>query len=93
MIPLKQAVQAHPVLAGVAQRIERSQRMLATILPLLPAGLRSQVAAGPVDESSWCLFVRNAAVASKLRQLSPTLLQALQREGLGVAQLRLKVRA
>lgn len=93
MIPLNQAVKANPALAAVAQRVERSQRMLATILPLLPAHLRTQVSAGPVDETSWCLFVRNPAVGSKLRQLTPTLLQTLQQAGLGVEQLRLKVRS
>ena len=67
--------------------------MLATILPLLPAHLRSQVSAGPVDETSWCLLVRNPAVGSKLRQLTPTLLQTLQQAGLGVEQIRLKVRS
>jgi len=91
MIPLKQAVQASSVLAQITQRIQQSQQMLATIQPLLPVGLRSQVSPGPVDENTWCLFVTNPAVASKLRQLSPALLAALRTAGWGVANLRLKV--
>jgi hypothetical protein len=92
MIPLKQAVLASSVLSGITQRIQQSQQMLATIQPLLPVGLRSLVQAGPVDENTWCLFVANPAVASKLRQLAPALLAALCTAGWGTKNLRLKVR-
>jgi hypothetical protein len=92
MIPLNQAVQASPVLSGITQRIQQSQQMLATILPLLPAALRQQVWAGPLDGTSWCLFVGNPSVGTKLRQLTPALLAALRQSGMGVEQLRLKVR-
>jgi hypothetical protein len=93
MIPLKQAVMASAVLSSITQRIQQSQQMMTTIQPLLPAGLRSQVTPGPVDEAAWCLFVTNPAVASKLRQLTPTLLAALRSAGWSVNNLRLKVRA
>ncbi|MDV7399552.1 hypothetical protein RZS08_49520, partial [Arthrospira platensis SPKY1] len=72
--------------------VQQSQQMLSVVLPLLPAGLRQQVWAGPVDGSYWCIFVSNPAVGTKLRQLAPALLAALRQSGMGVEQLRFKVR-
>ena len=92
MIPLNQALRASPVLANIADRIQQSQRMLATILPLVPPGLRPHLLAGPIDDAVWCLLVSNLSVASKLRQLSPALLAALRSEGFEVEQLRFKIR-
>jgi len=93
MIPLNQALRASPVLASIADRIAQSQQMLATVLPLVPAGLRPHLLAGPIDDAVWCLFVSNPSVASKLRQLSPALLVALRSAGYGVEHLRFKVRS
>jgi len=91
MIPLNQALRASPVLASITDRIQQSQQMLATILPLVPQGLRAHLLAGPLDHAVWCLLVSNPSVASKLRQLSPALLAALRSAGFEVAQLRFKV--
>ena len=91
MIPLKQAVLASSVLSGITQRIQQSQQMLATIQPLLPVGLRSQVQAGPVDENTWCLLVGNPAAANKLKLLTPHLTAALRQAGFVCEQVRIKV--
>ncbi len=88
---LQQAADAAPVLARMAERIRLSSDMLATVLPLIPSGLRKQVVAGPVDENSWCLLVGNPAVASKIRQLAPALLNALHAKGHAVEKLRIRV--
>lgn len=92
MIPLNQALRASPALASIVDRIQLSQQMLATILPLVPPGLRPHLLAGPLDDAVWCLLVSNPSVASKLRQLNPALLAALRSAGFQVTQLRLKVR-
>lgn len=92
MIPLNQAVRASPFLAHITDRIQQSQHMLAVVAPLLPPALRPHVSAGPVDESSWCLFVSNPSVGSKLRQLTPALMAALKQSGAAVSHLRIKVR-
>jgi len=39
----------------------------------------------------WCLIVNNNAVASKIRQLLPSLLTHLQTQGTGVGSVRLAV--
>lgn len=91
MFSLQQAVTASPVLAQMAQRVQRSQAMLKAIRPHVPAGLMAGLQAGPVDDDSWCLLVRNPAAANKLKLLTPTLMAALRQAGLGVARLRIKV--
>ena len=92
MIPLEQAVRASSVLSAITQRVAQSQQLLRLVLPLLPPPLRDQVSAGALDDGVWCLLVHNPAVGSKLRQLAPALLQALQASGQPVNALRFKVR-
>ncbi|MEN9385114.1 MAG: hypothetical protein RI959_785 [Pseudomonadota bacterium] len=91
MFSLQQAVQASPALAQVAERVRQSQAMLTAIQPILPAGLRAHVKAGPVDDESWCLLVSNPAVGTKLKQLAPALLAALRTARLPAPRLRIKV--
>ncbi len=79
------------MLARLMALAEESGQRLAAISPLLPAGLRSHIAAGPIDGPQWCLLVQNSAAAAKLRQLLPTLLAALNRRGWEVTSIRLKV--
>jgi hypothetical protein len=93
MYSLEQAVRASPVLSQVAQRVELSRRLMEVIRPLLPAPLRPHVQAGPVDDEAWCLLVANPAVATKLKQLSPALLAAIQQAGHAIPRLRIKVRS
>jgi hypothetical protein len=61
------------MLAHLGALVERSKRHMAAIEPVLPKGLRSQIAPGPTEEGVWCLLVRSGAVASKLRQMLPDL--------------------
>ena len=91
MIPLNLAFRASPELSRVAERIQQSQHMLSIVLPLIPPGLRAHLQAGPVDETTWCLLIRNPSVSSKLRQLIPTLLSALRSGGYSIESIRIKI--
>jgi hypothetical protein len=91
MIPLNQAFRASPVLSSIADRIQQSQQMLTHVLPLVPPGLRAHIQAGPVDESAWCLLIRNPSVSSKLRQLTPALLAHLRVQGYDIQTIRIKM--
>jgi hypothetical protein len=91
MLSLEQAVDLAPSLAALQRRIRDSQRYLEWIQPALPAGLRKQVKAGPVQETEWCLLVSNASVSTKLRQLLPMLLTILRENGAQVNAIRIKV--
>ena len=92
--PTPESIVAGQTLGRIAQLMDAARARMATITPLLPPALRAQVRAGiPVEGKEWCLFAPNAAAATRLRQLLPTLLQALQRAGHDVPQLRVKVSA
>jgi len=58
---------------------------------LIPAAMRRHVKAGPIQDTEWCLLVGSAAASTKLRQLLPTLQQALTQGGLKVSAIRIKV--
>jgi hypothetical protein len=66
---------------------------LRCITTLLPPGLRQGVQAGPIEGQVWCLLVDSTAIAAKLRQLQPSLLGRLVREGHDITAIRLKVRS
>lgn len=93
MLSLEQAVDSAPSLAALQQRIRRSQRCLEWIKPVLPAGLRQQIKAGPIQNAEWCVIASNASVSAKLRQLLPMLLATLNQNGAQVDTIRIKVRA
>lgn len=91
MLSLEQAVGAAPSLAALQARIRDSQRYLGRIQSVLPAALRSQIKAGPVQDGEWCVLVSNASMSAKLRQLSPALLGTLKQHGEEVTAIRIKV--
>lgn len=88
---LIQATLESPHLAHFAALIETSNSLLAAIRPLLPAGIREHVKAGPLDKDAWCLFAENNSVAAKLRQLQPTLEAHLRTKGWDIKSTRIKV--
>jgi hypothetical protein len=90
-LSLQQASEESPQLADLFARVRDSQARLAAIAPLLPAGLRAGLQAGPVEEDIWCILAQNTAVAAKLRQLTPALLEHLRKRGLGLQGIRIKV--
>ena len=90
-ISLLQATQESPTLSRLAGLTADSQARLKAIEPLLPSNLRSAIKAGPIEGDAWCLLLDNNAVASKVRQLVPTLAAHLRTRGWDVQSIRLKV--
>jgi len=82
-----------PTLARLVDLSAQSCACLRSITSLLPPGLRPGVQAGPLEGQVWCLLVDSTAIAAKLRQLQPLLLERLAREGHDITAIRLKVRA
>lgn len=82
---------AAPSLAALQARALASKQCLALVLHLLPAGLRAQVQAGPLQDSEWCLLVRSPAAATKVRQLLPLMQRTLIESGAQVSAIRVKV--
>ena len=93
-IALDRVNERAPQLMRLAPLLEESRARMAVITPLLPPALRAQVQSGvPTPGQPWSLLVPNSSAATRLRQLLPTLLEALQRAGHDVPQLRVKVSA
>ena len=92
-IPLQQAAQESPTFALLASRVRQSSERLQAIRGLLPAPLRASVQAGPIEDGAWCLLVSSNAVAAKLRQFVPALQMHLEKQGLPVSGIRIKVQA
>lgn len=90
---LMQAAQESPSLARLTALTQESSARLQAILPLIPAGLRAHIQAGPIQDDSWCLLLANNASAAKLRQLLPTLLTCLRSKGWEVGTIRLKIQS
>jgi Dna[CI] antecedent, DciA len=82
-----------PTLAHLVDLSAQTSACLRCITSLLPPGLRPGVQAGPLEGQVWCLLVDSTAIAAKLRQLQPLLLERLAREGHDITAIRLKVRA
>lgn len=82
-----------PTLARLVDLSGQTSACLRCIAPLLPSGLRQGVQAGPLEGQVWCLLVESTAIAAKLRQLQPMLLERLAREGHDITAIRLKVRS
>ena len=89
---VEEAIRAAPTLAQLGARIKESSVRMDIIRPLLPPALRADVVAGPVDAQGWRLLVPNNAVAAKLRQVKPTLRDALAAAQLPVVDITIKVR-
>ena len=82
--------QAQP-LVDLMRRLQASQACLRGIESAVPAPLFKQLRAGPLDEAGWTILVASAAVAAKLRQLQPRLLQVLTQQGQRVSNIRIRV--
>ena len=82
-----------PTLARLVDLSAQTSACLRCITSLLPPGLRPGVQAGPLEGQVWCLLVDSTAIAAKLRQLQPLLLERLAREGHDITAIRLKVHA
>lgn len=92
-IPVQQAAQESPTFALLASRIKASSERMQAIKSILPAPLRANIQAGPIEDGIWCLLVNSNAVAAKLRQFVPALQAHLQTQGLPVSSIRIKVQS
>ena len=90
-VSLLQASQDSPTLARLIELSRDSVARLKSIEPLIPAGLRSAVKAGPIEGPVWCLILNNNAAAAKIRQFLPALTSHLRVKGWDVNAIRLKV--
>jgi hypothetical protein len=90
-VPIVAAVKGQATLADLIQRARHSQHWLQQVRAHLPEPMRAHVQAGPLDEDTWCLLVPNPAVAAKLRQLSPLLLNACHQRGARFGRIRIEV--
>lgn len=90
-VTVLQATQDSPTLARLGALASESGERLRAIESLLPAGLRTTVRPGPIEETTWCIIVENSAAAAKIRQLAPALLSRLNVLGWDVQVIRLKV--
>jgi len=85
------AIRSHESLAGLLARVAESRQRFDAIVPLLPAGLRSDVQPGPLDDTHWSLLASNGAAAAKLRQLLPAIQDALHGAGMASRETKVKV--
>ncbi|HEX2012607.1 MAG TPA: hypothetical protein VJN44_16900 [Roseateles sp.] len=90
-LPIGSALAQHQGLARLGVLLQESNRRMAIVGVALPGAMRRFVQAGPIDEEGWTLLAANAAVAAKLRQLQPRLLELLAEQGIPPAKLRIKV--
>ena len=82
-----QASMDSPTLARLVDLSAQSSACLRCIATLLPPGLRPGVQAGPIEGQ-----VESTAMAAKLRQLQPSMLERLAHGGYDITAIRLKVR-
>lgn len=90
-VPLHEAAEGSPTLAGLARLARESGDRLKAIEPAIPAALRAAVRPGPIEGTTWCLLVDTSAAAAKLRQLLPLFQARLNNKGWQVTAIRLKV--
>jgi hypothetical protein len=94
-ISLQDAVNASETLFLLSKRIALSQACFKAVVASIPIGLRAAIAPGPIEQTAenteWCLLVPSSAAASKLRQMLPNMLVCLEKAGLRVSTIRLKV--
>ena len=91
-VTLMQASQNNPGLARLMALQRESSARLKAILALIPATLRDQVQAGPIEDGVWCLLLSNTTTAAKIRQLLPAFESHLRVHDLDVKSIRLKIR-
>jgi Dna[CI] antecedent, DciA len=90
-VRIEQALARAPILANLTQLAQQSAACLRLVVPLIPAGMRPSIQAGPLEDGTWCLLVSNSAAAAKLRQLAPALAAHLRTHGQDVNELRIKI--
>jgi hypothetical protein len=91
--PLGESLARDDSLASLLARVRGSQARLDALADVLPGLLRQHLRAGPLDDDGWTILAANAAVASKLRHLLPTLAETLVAKGWQATSIRVKVQS
>jgi hypothetical protein len=91
--PLAESLAGDGGLASLLARVRASQARLDALAEVLPGLLRQHLRAGPLDDEGWTILAANAAVASKLRHLLPTLAETLVAKGWQATSIRVKVQS
>jgi hypothetical protein len=85
-----QAISESNTLSGLLARIDESKICLDLISKRIPLGLHTSISAGPLIDGEWCILISNASAVAKLKQLTPTMLAAIQAGGINIQSIRLK---
>ena len=88
---LLEAIEEAPTLARLAAMARESEARLHVARGVVPPALGGGLKAGGLEEGVWTLLAPSNAAAAKLRQLAPELMAALERAGLAVQNVRIKV--
>lgn len=89
--PLQRYLGSGETLERLHDHARRLLRLQATFDALLPAGLRGACSVGNVKTDTLVVLARNGAVASKLKQLAPSLQDQLGEQGILVRSIQVKV--
>ena len=90
-ISLEQAAQSSTALSQLVSQAREANARMKAIEPLLPPSLRAHVQPGQIEGDHWNLILKNAAAATKVRHLLPSLEAHLRSKGWNVARIQLKV--
>jgi hypothetical protein len=83
--------QITPPIATLRDAALLSRQMWCTCTALLPAALQTGVQPGRWHDGVWSLTASSSAVAAKLSQFKPLLLQHLQQHGFALRDIRIRV--
>ncbi len=89
--PISESLSGDGGLASLLERVRASEARLQDLRAILPAELHARLRAGPLDDDGWTLLAANAAVAAKLRQMLPTLLEVLGEKGWDARPIKVRV--
>lgn len=89
--PLQRYLGSGETLERLHEHARRLLRLQAVFESLLPAGLRDACSVGNIKTDTLVLLARNGAVATKLKQLAPSLQHQFGEQGIVVRSIQVKV--
>ena len=90
-LKIQEALAESAALSRLRDLLAQSTAHLDAIMHLLPASLKTQIKAGPIDADGWTLLVTNAAVAAKVRHLLPHLESEIRARGWQLSAIRVRI--
>lgn len=89
--PLAELLAAPEGPGALFQAAQRLSRLEDGLRALLPPGMGAHVRLAPGRDQTIVLLVSNSALAARLRQQAPSLLEALRQRGWAIETLRIRV--